>query len=111
MKWSRVYALFVGRNIEFMRDRSALAWNLLLPILIIVVFAYAFSEENPEKFKVGLVVADELPGAAAQFRATRYIKFIEEFPMTVTGKIQKFKMREAAIRELGLEEDAGIETA
>ena len=77
MKWSRVYALFVGRNIEFMRDRSALAWNLLLPILIIVVFAYAFSEENPEKFKVGLVVADELPGAAAQFRATRYIKFIE----------------------------------
>jgi len=77
VKWSRVYALFVGRNIEFMRDRSALAWNLLLPILIIVVFAYAFSEENPEKFKVGLVVADELPGAAAQFRATRYIKFIE----------------------------------
>lgn len=77
MKWNRVYALFVGRNIEFMRDRSALAWNLLLPILIIVVFAYAFSEENPEKFKVGLVVADELPGAAAQFRATRYIKFIE----------------------------------
>ena len=77
MKWSRVYALFVGRNIEFMRDRSALAWNLLLPILIIVVFAYAFSEENPEKFKVGLVIADELPEAAVQFRATRYIKFIE----------------------------------
>jgi ABC-type multidrug transport system permease subunit len=77
VKWNRVYALFVGRNIEFMRDRSALAWNLLLPILIIVVFAYAFTEENPEKFKVGLVIADELPDAAAQFRATRYIKFIE----------------------------------
>jgi ABC-type multidrug transport system permease subunit len=77
VKWNRVYALFVGRNIEFMRDRSALAWNLLLPILIIFVFAYAFTEENPEKFKVGLVTADELPDAAAQFRATRYIKFIE----------------------------------
>jgi ABC-2 type transport system permease protein len=77
VKWNRVYALFVGRNIEFMRDRSALAWNLLLPILIIFVFAYAFTEENPEKFKVGLVIADELSDAAAQFRATRYIKFIE----------------------------------
>ena len=31
--------------------------------------------------------------------------------MTVTGKIQKFKMRDIAIGELGLEDDAGIETA
>lgn len=77
MKWNRVYALFVARNIEFMRDRSALAWNLLLPILIIFVFAYAFTEENPEKFKVGLVGGvDQLVGVEA-FTATRYIKFIE----------------------------------
>ena len=34
----------------------------------------------------------------------RYIKLIDEFPMTVTGKIQKYKMREQAIEELGLEE-------
>ena len=77
MKWNRVYALFVARNLEFMRDRSALAWNLLLPILIIVVFAYAFTEDNPEKFKVGLVAGAELNGAAEQFRATRYVKFVD----------------------------------
>ena len=77
MKWNRVYALFVARNLEFVRDRSALAWSLLLPILIIFVFAYAFTEDNPEKFKVGLVADARLPATAEQFRATRYIKFIE----------------------------------
>jgi fatty-acyl-CoA synthase len=41
----------------------------------------------------------------------RYVKFVNEFPMTVTGKIQKFVMREISIRELQLEEEAGIETA
>jgi len=77
VKWSRIYALFVARNLEFVRDRSSLAWNLLLPVLIIIGFAYAFSDENPEKFKVGLVAPAELRGAAAKFRDTRYIKFIE----------------------------------
>jgi len=77
VKWNRVYALFVARNLEFMRDRSALAWNLLLPILIVVVFAYAFTEDNPEKFKVGLVASADLNSAAEEFRATRYIKFID----------------------------------
>jgi non-ribosomal peptide synthetase component E (peptide arylation enzyme) len=38
-------------------------------------------------------------------------KFVDEYPMTVTGKIQKFKMRNVVIAQLGLEEDAGIETA
>jgi fatty-acyl-CoA synthase len=36
---------------------------------------------------------------------------VEEFPMTVTGKIQKFRMREVAVAELGLETAASIRTA
>jgi fatty-acyl-CoA synthase len=32
----------------------------------------------------------------------RYVKFVDEFPMTVTGKIQKFIMRERTTAELGL---------
>ena len=75
--WNRIYALFVARNLEFMRDRSALAWSVLLPVLIIFVFAYAFTEENPEKFKVGLVSAGALVGPAAAFEETRYVRFIE----------------------------------
>jgi ABC-type multidrug transport system permease subunit len=75
--WNRIYALFVARNLEFVRDRSALAWSVLLPILIIFVFAYAFTEENPEKFKVGLISGSAAAGAAATFTDTRYIRFIE----------------------------------
>jgi fatty-acyl-CoA synthase len=35
----------------------------------------------------------------------RYIKFVKEFPMTLLGKVQKFRMREIAIKEYGLEQD------
>ncbi len=34
--WNRIYALFVARNLEFIRDRTALAWSVLLPVLLIV---------------------------------------------------------------------------
>jgi len=75
--WNRIYALFVARNIEFFRDRSALAWSILLPVLIIFVFAYAFTEENPEKFKVALMPTAQNSLAGDAFRSTRYVRFIE----------------------------------
>ncbi len=40
----------------------------------------------------------------AHYKVPRYAKFVAEFPQTVTGKIQKFKIREAMIAELGLRE-------
>ena len=39
-------------------------------------------------------------GRIAHFKTPRHFKFVEEFPMTVTGKIQKFRMREISIEEL-----------
>jgi fatty-acyl-CoA synthase len=50
-------------------------------------------------------------GQIASFKIPQYWKFVDEFPMTVTGKIQKFRMREQAIAELGLQKAAGIATA
>ncbi|MBS97406.1 MAG: AMP-binding protein [Oceanospirillaceae bacterium] len=41
-------------------------------------------------------------GKITHFKIPRYFKFVDAFPMTVTGKIQKFKMREMSIEELGL---------
>ena len=81
MMWKRMYALFVARNTEFFRDRSALAWSILLPIMIIFVFAYAFTDESPEKFKVAHLVANDLVKeesnpAFEKFKSTRYIQFI-----------------------------------
>jgi fatty-acyl-CoA synthase len=47
----------------------------------------------------------------AHFKVPRYVKFVSEFPMTVTGKVQKFRMRELAVEELGLQAAAATRTA
>jgi fatty-acyl-CoA synthase len=56
-------------------------------------------------------VRDFCRGQIAHFKIPRYVKFVDSFPMTVTGKVQKFKLREAAIEELGLQEAAAVATA
>ena len=43
-------------------------------------------------------------GKVAHYKVPRYIRFGDDFPMTVTGKVQKYKMRETSIKELGLKE-------
>ena len=54
------------------------------------------------------ITPDELlqhcTGRIATYKIPRYWKLVEEFPMTVTGKVQKYRMRELAIAELGLAE-------
>jgi fatty-acyl-CoA synthase len=50
-------------------------------------------------------------GQIAHHKIPRYVKFVDGFPMTVTGKVQKFKMREVAVDELRLEQAAAIATA
>jgi fatty-acyl-CoA synthase len=47
----------------------------------------------------------------AHFKIPRYVKLVSSFPMTVTGKVQKFKLREAAIEELGLTQASTVVTA
>ena len=43
-------------------------------------------------------------GKIAHYKVPRYVQVVDEFPMTVTGKVQKYKMRETAVDELGLRE-------
>jgi fatty-acyl-CoA synthase len=50
-------------------------------------------------------------GKIAHYKIPRYVKFVDGFPMTVTGKIQKFLMRQQSIDELGLQSAASVETA
>jgi len=50
-------------------------------------------------------------GRIATFKIPRYWKLVDAFPMTVTGKVQKFRMREEAIAELGLADAAATRTA
>jgi fatty-acyl-CoA synthase len=50
-------------------------------------------------------------GKIATFKIPRFWKFVDAFPLTVTGKVQKYRMREMAIEELGLGTAAAVETA
>jgi len=68
------------------------------------------------KVRPGHTVTDEdlaafCRGRIATFKIPRFWKFVDEFPTTVTGKVQKFRMRETAIAELGLQSASAQETA
>jgi fatty-acyl-CoA synthase len=70
------------------------------------VMAWVVARENAELTEEA--VREFCQGQIAHYKVPRYVKFVDSFPMTVTGKVQKYKMREAAIEELGL---AGVEIA
>jgi fatty-acyl-CoA synthase len=59
----------------------------------------------------GEEVRDYCMGKIAKFKIPRYIRFCDQFPMTASGKIQKFKLREQAVDLLNLHKANSIETA
>lgn len=66
--------------------------------------------------KDGLLIGENeiiqfVKNGLSRYKAPRYVLFINEYPMTASGKIQKYKLREIAIQKLNLEDAASIETA
>jgi fatty-acyl-CoA synthase len=74
---------------------AVLAWILLKPL------ASATEAE----------IREFCQGRIAHFKIPEFIRFVTELPMTVTGKVQKYVIREIEIRERGLEEIARRQTA
>jgi fatty-acyl-CoA synthase len=56
-------------------------------------------------------VKDYVKGNMARHKVPKFVDFVDAFPMTASGKIQKYKLREKAIDDLGLHDAASIETA
>jgi fatty-acyl-CoA synthase len=90
----------------------------VLEVQVIGVPSETYGEEVMAWVKVrpGHTVADEdlvafCRGRIATFKIPRFWKFVDAFPTTVTGKVQKFRLREAAIAELGLQRASAQETA
>ena len=73
------------------------------------VMAWVKLREGAEA--TGEDIRDFCRGRIAHFKVPEYVKFVDSFPMTVTGKIRKVEMREASIAELGLENASRIESA
>ncbi|WP_295386497.1 ABC transporter permease [uncultured Thiodictyon sp.] len=76
--WRRILAILVARNREFYRDRAGLGWNIFMPILLVLGFAFVFSGDPQAQFKVGVLTADGAlpPPPASGFLALRHIQFV-----------------------------------
>ena len=70
----RIGALFYARTLEFVRDRAALVWNLLFPLLLVIGFSLIFS--GPPKPLVQIGVVGALPATYAPLRAVPLLKII-----------------------------------
>jgi len=78
MSMKRFLAALVARNREFLRDRTAVSWNIIMPVLIVMGFAFAFTTDSSDLFKVGLYGEQDQSGKQQQeFIATDHIQFIE----------------------------------
>jgi ABC-2 type transport system permease protein len=70
-------AVLHARNMEFLRDRSALVWNLAMPFMLVIGLAFTFSGGNKEIYKIGVVGGIErLARIAPELQATLHIKFV-----------------------------------
>jgi fatty-acyl-CoA synthase len=71
----------------------------------------AWVRARPDSALTGEALRRFCKDRIATFKIPAYWRFVDSFPMTVTGKVQKFRMREMAIAELRLEDAAQITTA
>jgi len=73
----RFLAVLHARNMEFIRDRSSLGWNIFFPLLLVLAFAAVFSGEPKPLFKVGIIGSTTgMNQADSYFFAMKYVQFI-----------------------------------
>ena len=72
----RIYAIFRARNLEFVRDRGTMAWNLILPVMLMFGLSFIFSADRPV-YTVGVLQsAAEIDVSVHPFLETRFIDFV-----------------------------------
>ena len=74
------------------------------PSTLYVDEAEALLAAEPDSAPTEDTLREWCRGRIARFKIPRYVRFVDGFPLTVTGKVQKFKMRELEIAERGLVE-------
>ena len=74
----RIFAIFRARNLEFVRDRSSLSWNIILPVMLMFGLSFIFGGGDRTQYTVGVLQSGEhLDADLHPFLDTRYIRFID----------------------------------
>jgi len=74
---SRIYAIFRARNLEFVRDRGSMAWNIILPLGLMFGLSFVFGNEERPQYTVGVLQpAAEIDAGRHPFLQTRYMQFV-----------------------------------
>ncbi len=76
MSFRRFLATLQARNLEFLRDRTALGWNFIMPVLIVMGFAFMFSTGQEELYKVAMYGQAPPESRLQSFLETRYLELI-----------------------------------
>ena len=73
----RIYAVFLARNREFVRDRGTLAWNILMPVILVFGLAFVFGGEGRNQYTVGVLQSsDAIDPGEHPFLESRFIEFV-----------------------------------
>jgi ABC-type multidrug transport system permease subunit len=74
--FGRIFAIFQGRNREFLRDRASFAWNMLLPVVLMFGLSFAFGGDR-NAYTVGILQdGDRISEEQHPFLSMRYIRFV-----------------------------------
>jgi len=72
----RIYAIFRARNLEFIRDRGSMSWNIILPVALVFGLSFIFSNDRAE-YTVGVVQDGGVVDSSAHpFLTSRYVEFV-----------------------------------
>lgn len=75
--WQRILAVLVARNREFYRDTAGLGWNLIMPLMMVLAFAFIFAGEPEDLFKLGVISPDgALTAAQSPLFAVEHLSLV-----------------------------------
>ena len=98
--FKRFSAILKARNLEFVRDKSSLAWSIAFPVLLLVGFSIVFSGDGKDIYKVGVL---NTPTEDAVFLQTKYIEFVDyQDTELALSKIRQHKLDLLLDYRLGL---------
>lgn len=90
----RITAVLVARNREFYRDRAGLGWNILMPIIMVVAFAFIFQGDQKDVLKIGVIApGGDLASVSSPFLKLKHLSFVPvEDPDAAILKVERHQL-------------------